>query len=320
MAQHLAVGERALSTATRHLIHRPKSAAHFLLNSRSTQEERFALAGEMPYDHPLFNDGLGQVHDPQIFVDIVRNVGSFVGRRYFRIPLDRLCRFDSVEFALPTPAAWRVGESPAQMAMDVSATPTPVTTGVPGGLRLDGTLAINGVASCTGHAELRFLAPDPHHHRMVGRPWARARGLGYGLPPASPHTVGRCDPRNVVVSTPTNTDDTLSTQLLVDSGHPVFFSGNSEVVPGLLLVEAVRQTSILTATRTHGFSALHTCLTRLSVRFPDNALPELPLTCTAQAESVGDDRDEKPSVRIHSKIEQLDRVVAEATVTLAHAV
>ncbi|MEK8108285.1 AfsA-related hotdog domain-containing protein [Micromonospora sp. M12] len=85
--------------------------------------ERFTLAGDMPYDHPLFNDGLGQVHDSLLFVEIVRHVGAFISRRYFRVPLDRRCRFDSVEFALSTPAAWRVSKSPAHMAVDLHASP-----------------------------------------------------------------------------------------------------------------------------------------------------------------------------------------------------
>jgi hypothetical protein len=205
--------------------------------------------------------------------------------------------------------------------MDIYAAPTAMLRGVPGGLRLRGMMEIDGIASCTGSADLGFLTPDVHRrHRMVSRPWPVARGLGYGPPPADPHTVGRCDPRNVVVSTPVGTDDELSTELLVDSGHPVFFPGSSEFVPGILLVEAIRQTSMLTATRTRGFSALHTCVTRASVRFQGNAALDLPLTCTARADPVGGDLDGKPSARIRSKIEQVDRVVAEAEVTLTHAI
>jgi hypothetical protein len=182
-------------------------------------------------------------------------------------------------------------------------------------------MEVDGIASCTGHADLGFPAPDGHRqHRLVSRPWAGARGLGNRPPAADPHTVGRCDPRNVVVSTPVGSDDALCTELLVDSGHPVFFPGSSEFVPGILLVEAIRQTSMLIAARTRGFSALHTCVTRASVRFRGDAALDLPLTCTAHADPVGGDPDGKPSARIRSTIEQLDQVVAEAEITLTHAI
>jgi len=320
MAQDLAVGDRVGSTATRHLIHRPKSTVHFLLDSRCTQEERFALAGDMPSDHPLFNDGLGQVHDPLMFVEIARHVGAFIGRRYFRVPLDRDCRFNSIEFALTTPAAWRVGESHAHMAMDIYAAPAPTINGIQG-LRLRGMMEIDGIAGCTGHADLSFLTPDVHRHRRTAsRPWAGARDLGYGRTPADPQTVGRRDARNVVVSAPVGTDDALSTQLLVDSQHPLFFPESSEVVPAILLVEAIRQTSMLTASRTRGFSALHTCVTHASVHFPGNAALDAPLTCTAEAHPIAGSSEENSSARIRLKIDQLDRVVAEAEVTLAHAI
>ena len=321
MAQHLAVAERVQSAATRHLIHRPRSAGHFLLDSRSTEEERFALAGGMPDDHPLFNDGLGQMHDSQLFVEIARNVGAFIGRRYFRFPLDRFCRLDSIEFAL-SPAAWRVSDDPAaHLAMDIYAAPAPAVTGGSGGLRLRGTMEIDGVAACTGHADLGFVTPDGHgHHRPAGRPWSGGRAPAYDLAPADPYAVGRCDPRNVVVTTPAPTDDGLSTQLLVDAGHPVFFPDGGGSVPGLLLVEAIRQSSMLTAARTHGFSPLHTCVTRAAVRFRGDAALDLPLTCTTRTAPAGGDLAGTPSARIRATIEQLGRVVAEAEVTLTHAV
>jgi hypothetical protein len=321
------VGERVGSIVTRHLIHRPKSAAHFLLDPRSTEEERFALAGDMPGDHRLFNDGLGQVRDPLVFVEIAGQVGTFIGQRYFRVPLDRSCRFDRIELTLTAPAAWRVGDGPGHMSMDIHAAPAATVGTTPGGLRLCGTMEIDGRASCTGHAELRFVVPDGHRRRgVVSRLRTEAHGLGRDTPPAEPHTVGRCDPRNVVVSEPAGTDDALSARLLVDPEDPMFFASHREFpshpddVPAILLVEAVRQTSMLAATRTHRFSALHTSVTHASLVFRGSAALDVPLTCTARADPGGGSLDEKRTARVLSTVHQLDRVVVEADLTLTHAI
>jgi hypothetical protein len=112
----------------------------------------------------------------------------------------------------------------------------------------------------------------------------------------------------------------VTTDLLIDSGHPVFFPASGDFVPGLLLIEAVRQTSLLTATRALGFSALHTSVTRASVRFRGDAALDQPLTCTARVEPAGAGPDGRPSARIRSTIDHLDRIVAQAELTLTHAV
>ncbi|MDG4809538.1 AfsA-related hotdog domain-containing protein [Micromonospora sp. WMMD1120] len=314
MARHLTVAERVRPAATRHLIHRPRSAVQAAPEYGVSREERFALAGDMPYDHPLFNDGLGHVHDVQLFVETVRQVGTFVGGRYFRVPLDRRCRFESVEFALTTPAAWRVRENPSHMAVDLHASALSVTSGIPGGLRLRGTMEIDGTAGCTGHADLRFLAPSGPRRPAPTR-WSSPTTGRHGPPPVDPHTVGRCDPRNVVVSAPARTDDTLRTELLVDPGHPVFFAESGEFVPGTLLIEAIRQTALLAATRIRGYDASRTHVVRASVRFPRDAALGLPLTCAARV----DPGDDAPSTSIRSSVTQLGSVVAEAELTVAHS-
>ncbi|MEK8108286.1 AfsA-related hotdog domain-containing protein [Micromonospora sp. M12] len=98
----------------------------------------------------------------------------------------------------------------------------------------------------------------------------------------------------------------------------MFFAEHSEFVPGILLVEAIRQTSLLAVQRTHGYDARRTHVTRASVRFPADATLDLPSTCTAQAVPHDGDLDEGPTTRIRTEVRQLDRVVAEAELTLTH--
>ncbi|MFI5933934.1 AfsA-related hotdog domain-containing protein [Actinoplanes sp. NPDC051494] len=314
MTHQLMAGERPTPLATRHLIHRPRPAIH-------STEERFTLAGEMPSGHPLFNDGPGEVHDPLLFVAVARQVGEFVGRRYLRVPLDRRYRFTGVAFTMTAPGAWRIGAGTAPMTMDIRVAPAAPCGGIPGTLCLNATMEIDGTAAGTGRADLAMRAPDAYdRHRSPVPSWSGTRPA-----PADPHAVGRSDPRNVVVSRPDGTGDTLRTELLIadllDHGaHPVFVAEPGGPVPAILLVEAVRQTSMLLATRTRGFGAPHTCVTRASVRFPADATLDLPLTCTAEVVGGGPGPDGKPAAHLRATVAQLGSVVAEAEVTLTHAV
>ncbi|MBM2623742.1 hypothetical protein JIG36_50460 [Actinoplanes sp. LDG1-06] len=318
MEQQLTDAERIASAASSHLIHRPRAAGNDPHDPARPAGERFALAGLMPHNHPLLSDGPARVHDPQLFVQLTRQVGTFIGRRWFRVPRNRSARLDRLEFTLTAPDAWRTGDGPATMAMDLDVAPTATSNGTAEHLRLRATMEIDGVACGTGLAGLAFLGAPPHRAGRRSRAGTHDSGRRPGR--AAPSAVGRHDPRNVVVSTPEGTGGTLTTELVADPGNLVFFPERTGLVPDLLLVEAIRQTSLLTANRDCGFRALHTWITRASVRLPGTARLDLPSTCTARVVPGDDDPGRDAVVRVSTTIHQLDDVVAEAEVSLSAVV
>jgi hypothetical protein len=193
---------------------------------------------------------------------------------------------------------------------------------VPRSLRLGGTLQLDGTEGCTGSAELVFVTPTvARNHRAKSRLAALAGapvavGPRPGTRPADPSLVGRCTPDNVVVSEPVREASTLTTTVLVDPSHPVFFKEAADSVPGLLLVEALRQSALL-AVATDGAPPCPTTLTRLSVHLRGHAELDLPLTCTARTEPGGIDATGRRLTRIRLTLHQAGRTTAQAEAVTA---
>ncbi|MHC0430244.1 AfsA-related hotdog domain-containing protein [Streptomyces sp. O3] len=283
-------------------------------------QERFTLHAEMPVGHALFNEDPGR-HDAQIFVELTRRAGLHIGHRHFEVPAERPCLFYKFALRLTDPAVWSVALDGARMALDLRASPTKTVAGVPRGLRLGGAMAIDGAPGCTGSAELVFLTPTvARNHRAASRLAALDADSAPGTNarrPVNPAEVGRVDPANVVVSAPVGRGSALTTAVLVDPAHPVFFAESADSVPGLLLVEALRQSALLAAGRVHGLSARHTALTSMVVHVRGHAELDLPLACVAVTEPVARDEEGRRQTRVQLSLQQAGKVAAEAQVVAA---
>ncbi|MER7764663.1 AfsA-related hotdog domain-containing protein [Streptomyces sp. NPDC097619] len=326
MSRSATAEELDLTAVTRRLVHLPRPPAEPGSGS-GTAGERFVLAAGLPCGPSLFRDASGG-HDTQLFTEIVRQLGLSLGHRYFGVPAERACLFVRMGWSVPDPAVWRAGAAGGRprMSMDIGAVPTKVVGGVPRGLRLTGALDIDGAPGCAGSAELVFLPPAvARTHRATSRLAAvsaggpRPDGAGAVRPSAAPGAVGRAEAADVVVSVPEGRGEVTTTAIVVDPGHPVFFLDGTDSVPGLLLVEAVRQTALLAAGRRHGFAPAETALTGLAVHFRGFAELDLPLSCTAVTGPVGRDGAGRPCATVRLTVSQLGKVTAEAEITAARA-
>ncbi|MEW2417701.1 AfsA-related hotdog domain-containing protein [Streptomyces sp. NPDC046866] len=230
-------------TAVRHLIHCPPSWDRYLLEAPGSSEEHFVLAGDLPTAHPLFNDGPGLLHDPQLLTETLREVGEFVGHQYFGVPQDRPGLFHRFALDLTGTAPWRTvpaaGPGPsrhrARLLTRLAVRPTHSLAGVPRGLEFRLEAAIDDVLCATGTAGLVFLTPALHRsHIDQSRRALRAapaEGAPYGESawPVPAAEVGRRSEANVVVredlSAPA-APDRLSTWIVPQPDRPLFAGPN----------------------------------------------------------------------------------------------
>lgn len=279
-----------------HLLHRPGTPEGVILGTVAPVAQDFTLSAKLPEHHPLFNDGPGVFHDLHYPVEAMRQSVLFVAHQYFRIPAQRPVVLASTSVESTDLEPWRRGGHTAQIAVDMTLHPIDVVNGVPRGLNCEGALSIDGVRCGAAKARMVFLMPNVYHnHRARGR--AASRGItygGYGEAHAqqrpSADVVGRSDPRNVVISTPTTTDDgRLCVSVSAETAHPVFTTAATDHVPAVVLLEASRQAALLAAGELHGFSAATCVVSRWGARFQGFAEIDIPLSCTVRAEEPGRD-------------------------------
>ncbi|MGW0748073.1 AfsA-related hotdog domain-containing protein [Streptomyces sp. NPDC002587] len=316
-----AVHGRAGAAAAQHLIHRPPSRAHYGLDVPSLGEENFTLVGATPVAHPLFNDGPGHFHDLQIATETMREIGEFVGHRYFGVPQDRPGLFYRFTLDLTDLAAWRTDGAPAgpvPMETHIRARPANVVDEVPRGLDFHLQVVIDGRPCATGAAGLVFLMPKLYrrhleHSRQALRAAPELDDAPDGpLRPADPAETGRYARENTVISEPTDAArGRISTWLLSREISPVF-AGEDGQLSGLHLMEALRQTSLLAAGRAHGLNPVRSAIGACQVHFRGQADLDLPLRCVAVAGPLGHDAAGRPSVPVTLTLTQRRRAVAEA--------
>ncbi|MCX3059915.1 AfsA-related hotdog domain-containing protein [Streptomyces beihaiensis] len=311
MSRHAAPGDLGAPAVARQLVHRERP------HDAPSGEERFRLDADMPLRHPLFNDD-PERRDAHVFLELLRGAGLGIGHRHFNVPTERAGVFYKFALRLTDPRVWCGPAENIPLALELRAWPTKSVAGVPRGLRLAGALEIDGRPGCDGSAELVFLTPTvARNHRAASRLAALGRAAsGAGRvkagQPVEPAEVGRVDPDNVVVARPRRTGSVLRSQVLVDVDHPVFFAEGADSVPGLLLVEAVRQGSLLAAGRVHGLKAHASTLTSMSVHVRGHGELDLPLRCTAVADGADQDDEGRRRIRIGLRLEQAGKVTAEA--------
>ncbi|MGW1224567.1 AfsA-related hotdog domain-containing protein [Streptomyces sp. NPDC001478] len=321
----LASAAPGAGSGAQHLIHHPAARSHPGLDAPSPGPERFTLVGETPVAHPLLNDGPGRFHDLQIATGGVREVGELVGHRYFGVPGDRPGLFYRFDLDLTDLSAWRTGPGADRgvvMETRLRARPANVVAEVPRGLDFHLDVAIGGRPCATGSAGMVFLMPKLYRkHVAHARQAMRAVPELGDAPDAPPRPagcgeVGRASGANVVISEPADAArGRISTWVLSEHIAPVFDATDPRQAgqfSGPHLLEALRQTSLLTAGRAHGLEAARSALAACQVHFRGQAERELPLRCVAVAGPLGRDAEGRPSVPVTLTLTQQRWAVAEA--------
>jgi hypothetical protein len=294
---------------TRHLIHRPASWDHCLLDAPGGGEQRFVVAGPLPED-----DGPGHFHDPRHVARELREVGAFVGHRFFDVPAERPGRFSRLVLDLTDVPAWRAAPvARPRLTTYLTTRPQPGAGRVPRGLDLDVAVRIDEVRCCTGGAELVFPLPAPQRGRIeYGRRVLRAAAgprdtaaEGAGRP-VDPAEVGRRSPGGVLLTEPAvSAQGRLATWVLPPAAAQ---AGDAD---GLLL-EALRQASVLAAGRSRGFDAGLALVAGWDVRFRGEAQQGPPLRCAALPGALDKDPDGRPCLPVTLTVTQSHRPVALA--------
>ncbi|MBZ3908795.1 ScbA/BarX family gamma-butyrolactone biosynthesis protein [Streptomyces griseiscabiei] len=224
------------STVPKELVHRASVAEVMLTDWEREDDTHFTVAAQWPRRHGFF-DAVDGCHDPLLIAETVRQAGILLAHAEFDVPIDHQFLMWDLEVDL-TPEHLLVGATPASLDIAIACTDIKRRGSNLSGLHFTAVIHREGQVAATGSAT--FTCTSPAVYRRL-----RAARIKDGVPtplaltsPTAPQTVGRLSPTDVVLSP---VPEPGCWQLRVDTRHPVLFDHPVDHVPGMALLEAVRQ-------------------------------------------------------------------------------
>ncbi|WP_190180020.1 ScbA/BarX family gamma-butyrolactone biosynthesis protein [Streptomyces naganishii] len=253
-------------TVPQELVHKTAAGEVLLTDAVRVRPGHFYLAVRTPGGHGLYGPDAAGRTDPTLFVEMLRQAAIYLSHRFYGVPLDHPFVFCGLDFDVPPPAPDDIHDD--AVVLEVHCRETKERTPKRAAMSLRARLLSSGGVRATG--SVTWQAVDSARYSAL-----RTRGAGGTPPPAAgtavtvappgarvmrPELVGREDELDVVVAELTSPDGATAGEepgqdavaglepgevwaLHVDQSHPVFFDHPSDHVPGMLLLEAVRQAS-----------------------------------------------------------------------------
>jgi 2-oxo-3-(phosphooxy)propyl 3-oxoalkanoate synthase len=228
------------TTAAKEYVRRAALTEVLLTGWNKTGPDSFLVSAQWPRCHRFYSSEHG-VHDPLLLCQSLRQCGLLLTHAAFKVPFGYQLGWSSLRYSA-NPEAMRIGNAPAEIAMHVRCTDIRYRRSLPVAM----TMRIEVVrdAALLAVATIAFGQHAPAVYRRLRAGRSDAAGLCANAPrPASPipaDVAGRTSREDVVLSP---TEDRLRWRLRVDTSHPVLFDHPVDHVPGMLLLESVRQAS-----------------------------------------------------------------------------
>ncbi|MFD3700126.1 ScbA/BarX family gamma-butyrolactone biosynthesis protein [Streptomyces sp. NPDC058646] len=284
-------------------MHRAAVAEVMLTDWERQGDTRFRVAAQWPRSHSFFTPVDGEHHDPLMAVETIRQVGALLAHAEFGVPFGHQFLLWDLDVTVH-PDQLRVRQAPASLDIEVTCTEVKRRGSALAGMCYETVVRRDGLPAATGR--MSFVCASPTVYRRV-RPAHVLDGSLRPLPltaPAAPQSVGRTSPADVVL-TPVGGPGRW--QLRVDTRHPVLFDHPVDHVPGMVLVEAARQSTAAMLKRS---SFLPLGITSEFKRYA-----ELDAPCLIEAEYLGAAGGPEEKVRVTGH--QHGKLVFDATVTAA---
>ncbi|RZS36579.1 A-factor biosynthesis hotdog protein [Herbihabitans rhizosphaerae] len=290
-------------TIPRHLVHRAAVAEVFVTDLHVTNENTFHVGAQWPRGHSFFGPRTTASHDPLIFAETIRQAALLVSHAALGVPKsDRFLLHDmSVSVDM---VGLRTADRPVDIVVVVRAHDIRRRGDSIGGIRLEFSCYRDGRK--IGTAGLGWSCASAAGYRRVrGDRFSATPYQATLLPAVKPQLVGRDRPEDVVLAeTPLHNVWSLQ----ANPGHPVMFDHPVDHVPGMVLLEAARQATLLTVGKANAVPRAMEFTFRRFVEFED--------PCLVIADDQGRTRGGR---RLGVTFEQCGRTVATGTMELADA-
>ncbi|MFC1416682.1 ScbA/BarX family gamma-butyrolactone biosynthesis protein [Streptacidiphilus cavernicola] len=228
-----------VQTVPRQLVHRASVSEVLVTGWEETGPDTFQVSAQWPRAHSFFSPVAGTWHDGMLVAETVRQSVMLIAHTGFGVALGEHFVMSMLAFSVE-PDGMELDAVPAELTLTLAC--GDVRRGRRGliGMRAAVTLYRHGVAFGRGSARFTMVGSAAYARLRAGAAGARAPLC---LPaPVDPGSVGRHREDDVLIADGGRPDSWL---LRVDPSHPVMFDHPVDHVPGMVLMEGMRQASHL---------------------------------------------------------------------------
>lgn len=300
-------GQGALSKShdaylSRELVHKAVASEVLLSKASRVGEDRFHLTARLASGNSLFASATSGTGDLLFFAEAVRQAGSSVSHLFYDVPLDRVFILDSMNLEMCTEGLPCPARSDGAVEVELRCSFRDAGTNrrrFAKTYRTDLIQAGRRWGSATvGFTTMSRATFDRLRQRSSPAPAAVAGTSRSRLPPSR---VGRHASRDVLLGNPQGGAGN-EWELLLDREHPFYFDHPIDHIPGMALLEAMRQ-----AVQAHG--GVFECLVPRSMDVEFGSFAELDQAVSLEVSPL---QDAPRRLRVTAR--QGERFVASAAV------
>ncbi|MFB7915403.1 ScbA/BarX family gamma-butyrolactone biosynthesis protein [Streptomyces sp. NPDC056061] len=234
------------TTVAKEYVHRAALAEVFLTGWHKMGDDHFVVTAQWPRSHSFYASEHG-FHDPLLLCESVRQTFPLLTHAAYGVPFGHQLSWSHFRYRV-IPEAMRAGATPADIELHIRCSEIRRQRVVPSSIRMDIEAVRDNTLLAVASARSGIHAPAVYQWLRRGHGDDIPRSYGRAPSPTAPvhhDAVGRHRPQDVVL---TSTGREGHWQLRVDTSHPVLFDHPVDHVPGMLLLEAVRQAGHALAT------------------------------------------------------------------------
>ncbi|WP_431681645.1 ScbA/BarX family gamma-butyrolactone biosynthesis protein [Kitasatospora sp. KL5] len=228
----------------RALVHRAAVSEVLLTDCRPVGDRDFVLGAQWPRGHGFYLPVGDRWYDPVLMAETVRQAGLLIAHTAFGVPLDAHFLMWDVSFEAD-PAALAFTGTPANLSLMATCEDVRRRGSSIGGMRIRLHVLRDGRALGTATGALSCTSPGAYR-RLRGERLSAAAERPLPPLPVPPPLVGRDRAADVVLA-PTAAPHTW--EVRSERSHPVLFDHEVDHLPGMVLVEAMRQAACLATGR-----------------------------------------------------------------------
>ncbi|MFF8592814.1 ScbA/BarX family gamma-butyrolactone biosynthesis protein [Streptomyces sp. NPDC015220] len=222
-------------------VHKSAGAEQLLTQYHQHGDDDYLIRARWPRNHSFYTPRHGLL-DPMLLAESVRQCVPLLSHAAYDVPFGHRQSWSHFSYTLDPAALTPDTTTPADVELHVACRDIVRRSTRLASLNMHVTVVRNGTRVGTAHT--RFTNHTPALYQRLRGPYAdlteaTARALPLP-PPLTPAHVAR-DAFDDVVLSPTNSP--RRTQLRIDLNHPVLFDHPVDHAPGMLLLEAARQSA-----------------------------------------------------------------------------